>query len=157
MQVRSSGRGGLLRHARWRLGDDGASAIELAFIAPVLLILMLMIVQYAFYFEARQVALDAAQQGARYARQDKALNADWQAGTVRATTNYFDDLDSKALTDFAVTASSPGNSNVEVTVSGKMISLVPGFGLPTVSESAGGPVECFRSYAGNGGQQCAAS
>lgn len=148
----------MLRHARWRRGDDGASAIELAFIAPVLLILILMIVQYAFYFEARQVALDAAQQGARYARQEKALNADWQAGTVQATTNYFDGLDTGALTGFAVTASSPGNnSNVEVTVSGKMVSLVPGFGLPTVRESAGGPVECFRSYAGNGGQQCAAS
>lgn len=156
MQVRSSGRGGLLRHARWRLGDDGASAIELAFIAPVLLILMLMIVQYAFYFEARQVALDAAQQGARYARQEKALNADWQAGTVRATTSYFKGLDTGALSGFGVTASS-SNSNVEVTVSGNMISLVPGFGLPAVHESAGGPVECFRSYVGDGGQQCAAS
>lgn len=157
MQVRASGRGGI-RRALTRRGDEGASAIELAVIAPVLLLLILMIIQYALYFQARQVAVAAAQDGARYARQDKAVDpGTWQAVAQQDAQKYYTSLSTSTLTGFSVQASYlPASNNVQVTVSGRMISLI-GVQLPAVHASAQGPVECFRADDGNGGQQCAGS
>ena len=141
------------RLARIRRGDDGASAIELAVLAPVLLLLILMTIQYAFYFQARQVALSSAQEGARYARQEEAMNpGSWQKDAEDQATSYFNSLSSQVLSDFRAGASYvPADNNVQVTVSGKIVSLL-GFPLPAIHESAEGPVECFRA---DGGQQCA--
>lgn len=147
-------RRGRVWHARSRRGDRGASAIELAIVAPVLLILIWLIVQYALYFQARQVALAAAQDGARLARQEAATTPGWQAQAEARATSYYASLGTKVLgNSVRATAGNAGQNDVQVTVTGHMISILFGFSLPPISETAQGPIECFRPDVPNG-QQC---
>ena len=61
-------------------GDRGASAVELAILAPALIFASLLIVQFAIWFDARHAALAAAQQGDLVARENAATNRGcWQA------------------------------------------------------------------------------
>jgi Flp pilus assembly protein TadG len=140
---------------RWRveLSDDrGVSAIELAILGPILLIVVTLIIQWALWFEARQVALDAAQAGAQYAREQQ---VGWAANAVSHAESFYRDVGTRIITNFQVSVNPPaGNPNqVYVTVSGTIPTLIPGFSPMTVHETSGGDVECFRS-AVSGGQQC---
>ena len=54
--------------------DRGASAVELAILAPALIFASLLIVQFAIWFDARHAALAAAQQGDLVAREDASVN-----------------------------------------------------------------------------------
>jgi Flp pilus assembly protein TadG len=143
-----------LRRSRGRQGDHGASAIELAIVAPVLLILIWLIVQYALYFQARQVALAAAQEGDRWARQNASTTIGWQAVAAAHAEDYYKSLGTRVLgNSVGATAKFSGPGQVQVTVSGTMISILFGFSLPPVTETVTGPEECFRPDVG-GGQQC---
>src|SRR5579859_2302318 len=140
---------------RWRmeLSDDrGVSAIELAILAPVLLIVVTLIIQWALWFEARQVALDAAQAGAQYAREHQ---AGWAANAVSHAENFYKDVGTRIITGFRVTVNQPpGNPDqVYVTVTGTIPTLIPGFSALSVHETSRGALECFRSAA-SGGQRC---
>jgi Flp pilus assembly protein TadG len=143
------------RLRRWRVvlsGDRGVSAIELAILGPVLLIVITLIIQWALWFEARQVALDAAQAGAQYAREQQ---AGWAANAVSHAEGFYKDVGTRIISGFRVTVNPPaGNPNqVYVTVTGTIPTLIPGFSPLTVHETSGGDVECFRSAA-SGGRQC---
>ena len=70
--------------------DRGASAVELAILAPALLIATMLIIQFALWFEARHAALAAAQAGARVARAEAAISPRWQADAQREATQYYD-------------------------------------------------------------------
>ena len=50
-----------------RLDDDGAAAVEFAFIAPILIFLLLAIVGYGYMLSFRQAMSQAASEGARAA------------------------------------------------------------------------------------------
>jgi Flp pilus assembly protein TadG len=50
-----------------RRGDDGAAAVEFAFIAPILIFLLLAIVGYGYMLSFRQAMSQAASEGARAA------------------------------------------------------------------------------------------
>ena len=50
-----------------RRGDDGAAAVEFAFIAPILIFLLLAIVGYGYMLSFRQALSQAASEGARAA------------------------------------------------------------------------------------------
>lgn len=140
----------LVRKAR---EDRGASAVELAILAPALLLLVWLTIQYAMYLQGRQVALAAAQVGARVARQDANTVPGWQAIAQRSAQDYYRGLGTKVLGgDITAAAATKGISRVEVTVQGNVASILFGLPLP-IHESAGGPVECFRPDL-NGGQQC---
>src|SRR6266705_3313627 len=65
--------------ARGARRDRGSSAIELVILAPLLLAIIWMTIQYALYYQGRQVALAAAQLGARVASQDADTVPGWQA------------------------------------------------------------------------------
>ncbi len=52
---------------RRRRGDDGAAAVEFAFIAPILIFLLLAIVGYGYMLSFRQAMSQAASEGARAA------------------------------------------------------------------------------------------
>jgi Flp pilus assembly protein TadG len=133
-------------------GDRGSSAIELAILAPALLILTMLVIQWALWFEARQVALNVAQEGARYAR---AQQANWAAQAVEKADAFYGELHTSVLKNPAVQVSPDGGApnQVYVTVTGHVPSLIPGLGRLTVSETSGGDVECFRP-ASAAGQQC---
>ena len=122
------------------------STVELAVLAPALLLLCMLIVQFGLWFNARQAALAAAQAGAAVARQDAATDPAWQAAAQTAATKYYKELNTKLLGKLKATAYGNRATNVYVTVSGPLgYSVFPFFGLHlTISATAGGPVECFR-------------
>jgi Flp pilus assembly protein TadG len=133
--------------------DRGSSAIELAILAPLLLAMIWLTIQYALYYQGRQVALAAAQIGARVARQDAHSVPGWQAIAQRDAEAYYQGLGTKVLGNgISAVASVSGPGQVRVVVTGQAASIM--FGLPlTIHETAGGPIECFRPDLG-GGQQC---
>jgi Flp pilus assembly protein TadG len=144
------------RLARWwraALADRGSSAVELAVLAPALMMICMLILQFGLWFNARQTALAAAQAGAVVARQEAASKPGrWQADAQGTARQYYQKLNSKLLKQVNATTATAAAGNVYVTVSGQVaVSVFPFFGLHlTVSATAGGPVECFRP-AGQGG------
>lgn len=141
------------RLGRLRLGDRGASAIELVVLAPMLLVLIWLTIQYAMYFQGRQVALAAAQIGARTAREDANTLPDWRTLAMTDARNYYSGLGTKVLGNgITVHASFSAPGKVQVQVTGQVPSLL--FGLPlNITETSGGPVECFRPEL-DGGEAC---
>ena len=134
-------------------GDRGSSAIELAVLAPALLVLVWLTIQFALYTQGRQVALAAAQIGARVARQDANTVPGWQAIAQRSAQDYYQGLGTRVLGGSVTAAAAvTGPSRVQVTVTGNVASILLGLPLP-IHETAGGPVECFRPDL-NGGQLC---
>jgi Flp pilus assembly protein TadG len=126
--------------------DRGTSAVELAVLAPALMMICMLILQFGLWFNARQAALAAAQAGARVAREQAATNPDWAGAAQGAAAQYYHGLRSSLLSRLTAEASGNPQTNVFVTVSGPLGYSVFGFfGLNlAVSATAGGPVECFR-------------
>src|SRR5690348_7854736 len=129
-----------------RLGqpERGASAVELAVLAPALMMLCMIILQFGLWFNARQVALASAQAGATVARQQAAANPAWVANAQNAAASFYGSLHSNLLSGLAPHAFGNRATNVYVTVSGQLgYSVFPFFTLHLpVSATAGGPVEC---------------
>jgi Flp pilus assembly protein TadG len=143
----------LLHWWRAALADRGSSAVELAVLAPALMMICMLILQFGLWFNARQTALAAAQAGAVVARQEAASKpGTWQADAQSTARQYYLRLNSKLLKQVNATTAAAAGRNVYVTVSGQVaVSVFPFFGLHLiVSATAGGPVECFRP-AGQGG------
>ena len=144
------GRPGL---ARGPGADRGSSAVELVVLAPILLALIWLIIQYALYYQGRQVALAAAQIGARVARQDASTVPGWRAIAERNAESYYAGLGTRVLGGAVTAVAAPvGVSQVKVTVTGRAASIMFGLTL-TIHETASGPVECFRPDL-NGGRGC---
>lgn len=134
-------------------GDSGASALEWALLTPFLMLILMAIVQFAMVYHAEQVALAAAQTGAREARTD--LSQQWQGNAQAKTVEVLGQLGpgmfvQKDHLDTMVTPSYDPN-NRWVDVRGDVVRVLP---LPwpnlSVHERAGGPIECFRPDIGNG-------
>src|SRR6266498_301586 len=64
--------------------DHGSSAIELAILAPMLLAMIWLTIQFALWYQGRQVALAAAQLGARVASQAAERVPDWAGRAERS-------------------------------------------------------------------------
>src|ERR1700757_768775 len=127
-RVRGPGRGPgrILVRARLARGgrERGASAVELAILAPALIFVSLLIVQFAIWFDARHAALAAAQQGDLVARENAATNpGGWQPLAQNAAASYYRGLDTSLIS--AVTAQSRAGQDgtVSVTVRGKMTGI----------------------------------
>lgn len=137
--------------------DRGSSAVELAMLAPAFLMVIMLIIQFGLWFNARQIALAAAQAGARVARAEAGNPArDWQADATTTSTNYYRALNTHLLgsmTATPVTGTDQGTPVVGVTVSGPLgFSVFSWFGATwTVTETVQGPVECFHPAANGGG------
>lgn len=130
-------------------GSRGSSAVELAILAPALILLSMLIIQFALWFDARHAALAAAQEGDRAARQDFFLNRQgWQAIAVNNAMNYFHALDTSVLSNVTVPAPNfnQATSIVSVTVTGTMNGILP----LRITETVSGPVECFRTQVSQG-------
>lgn len=144
---------GVIRRAlRAVRSDRGSNVVELAVLAPALMIMCMLILQFGLWFNARQAALASAQAGALVAREEAAANSQWAGDAQAAASKYYTQLNTKLLG--ALTAHAYGNprSNVFVTVTGPLgYSVFPFFNLNlTISATAGGPVECFRPAGLNG-------
>ena len=105
---------------------------------PAVLFLIMAVVQFALWYHGAQVVRAAAQDGARAARVAGASDVD---GRVRAEA-VLGGPGNNLFRSQSVSTSRQGDV-VRVTVTGRVVSVV-GFGLPTVTRSAEGPVEGFR-------------
>ncbi len=128
----------LCTHLRTRFsGDRGSTSLQLVIVFPAVLALIFGGVQTALYFYARNVAIAAAQEGARAAG---AQNGSTGAGTAAAA-----DFIARAGGPDALPASSvSGNrsgTTATVTVRGRSLSLVPGYAGIDITQSASVPVE----------------
>ena len=123
--------------ARVRSERGASSVAEMVLVAPALLFALMLIVQFGLMFHARNVAENAAQEGAAAAR-----SFDGTEVAAKDTTNeYLRALGTQTLKDRSVTVDrSPETATV--TVTGTVISVVPGLHLH-VEESASGPVERY--------------
>jgi Flp pilus assembly protein TadG len=126
--------------------ERGSSAVELAVLAPALMLICMLILQFGLWFNARQAALAAAQAGALVAREQAATNPDWAGAAEGAAAHYYDGLHTSLLGRLTAGTSGNPRTAVFVTVHGPLAYSVFGFfGLDlTISATAGGPVECFR-------------
>jgi Flp pilus assembly protein TadG len=126
--------------------ERGSSAVELAVLAPGLMLICMLILQFGLWFNARQVALAAAQAGALVAREQAATNPDWAGQAEGAAARYYGSLHTGLFGRLTAHASGNTRTSVFITVSGPLAySVFSFFGLHlTVSATAGGPAECFR-------------
>lgn len=134
--------------SRFRLrrlkSDRGTSAVELAFLAPALLMATLLIVQTAIWFHARQVAQAAVEKGARDTRAYQGTKAKGEAATLAA----FDTLKGPRVTQGAPRVNATvGATNAEVTLTTTSKEVIPFWSWP-ISVKAGGPIEKFQPPAG---------
>jgi Flp pilus assembly protein TadG len=138
------------------VSDRGSSAIELALLAPALLILTMVIIQFALWFQARQAALASAQDGARLGRtlafKDQGT---WQGLASAEAKKFYHGLGTNILTTCrgcgagvnatAFMRTGPnGVPVVVVQVSGTLNSLLNMFGNIPVTVTVEGPEECFH-------------
>jgi Flp pilus assembly protein TadG len=112
--------------------------VELAVLAPVLLLVVFTIVQVALWSYARSLALGAAQEGVAAGR---SFQASAQAGRARAE-DFLARTAGDSLVATTVTARATAGM-VRVEVTGRALSVLPGLpGLP-VRQHAEGPVEQY--------------
>jgi Flp pilus assembly protein TadG len=143
--------GALVRRLLGPGADRGASAIELVILAPALIFVSMLIIQFALWLDATHAALAAAQEGDRAARAAEFNSTAWQQTATNVAMNYYHGLDTSVLGDVSVSriGHDAGANTVSVTVSGKLNGIFP----LTITETVSGPVECFRT-AQSGGANC---
>jgi hypothetical protein len=149
MRCRGRGRpAAALAAARRRLGSDaGVSSMEWALLTPVLILVLLAVVQFAMVFHARQVALAAAQSGARVAR-TQPVGGGWQDAAVTKATGDIDHIGPHLISGLHVDTGEVDDERW-VQVSGQAVQVIP-FLTFHVSQRSQGPIECFRPDVGTG-------
>jgi Flp pilus assembly protein TadG len=126
-----------LRPAPGRGDDRGYSIVEAAITLPVVVLLTMLVVQYALLWHGRHVAQGAAAEGVRAGRGYLSSAA---AGQARAE-RYLHALAPRLLTGSSVAATRDATT-VDVHVRARVLRVIP-FGSYEVQESARGPVERF--------------
>jgi Flp pilus assembly protein TadG len=127
-----------------RRDERGASAIEMAIVAPSFLLFIFAIVEVALWMHARDVALAAAREGVAELRtvnrQDSPSR--WESQVEAKAEDYArrlgDVQDPEATADY-----DNATKRVTVKVEGGVIDLIPGWTI-TVSGSASGLIEDFQ-------------
>lgn len=118
-------------------GDRGAVSAELVVATPLLLLMLLLLVQFALWSHATHIAQAAASQGVAVAR---AQNGSAAAGSASAQ-RMLDQLASGPLTGADVTADRTTTS-ASIRITGTATSVIPFLSLPVHAEAVG-PVERF--------------
>lgn len=127
--------------------ERGASALEMAFVAPALIALIFLCIQGALFFYGRNVAIQAAREGVSQLRAvpDEATFAAIKGDALASVEGFAGEIGRESLIAPYATATyhdGAAYDRVSVTVSGGVITLLPGLHLH-VSQTAEGPVEQF--------------
>jgi hypothetical protein len=118
--------------------DVGSSVIEAVLLIPVFMLLILIVIQFALWSHAAQVAQLAASTGDRTAR---SIGGGPSEGADRARSVL--NGPGSDITSSTVSYSLLPGDLVEITVTGNAESILPGFSLP-VSAKVVGPIQEFR-------------
>lgn len=116
--------------------ERGSVTIQMVFLMPALFLLMFVGLQGALYYHAKQVALAAAQEGAREAGSE---TGNRESGVATATTFLSDAGGSDVMTSTSVSGSRNATT-ATITVTGKSLSVIPGWAV-TITQTASAPVE----------------
>jgi Flp pilus assembly protein TadG len=131
-----------------RARERGSAALELAIVAPALLALIFFSLQAAFFFYGRAVASQAAREGVSQLRlaEDQDTYSLLRGAALERTERFAATVGGAGLVDPTADSSyleqEDGSARVTVTVTGSVITLVPGLDL-TASADASGTVERF--------------
>ncbi|WP_020663115.1 TadE/TadG family type IV pilus assembly protein [Amycolatopsis benzoatilytica] len=128
------------RHAQVREPpgrDRGEATVELVLAAPLLMLALLAIIQFALWSHATHVAQAAASQALAAARTQNGTAAAGQ----RAGRRLLDQLAGTSLHSPRLVVDR-GPATASATVAGEAAAVLPGFRLPVHAESVG-PVERF--------------
>ena len=128
-------------------GERGASALELAIIAPTLLALIFLTIQTALFLFGRAAAQNAAQQGVSELRliQPQVYHDTLARRIEQNTETYAARIAGSSLLGATATADyNPQDGIATVTVEGQAVSLVPGVTFRT-KRTATGPIETFEA------------
>jgi len=120
--------------------DRGANPVELAILAPAILLLLLASIQTAAWFIARATALNAAQSAVSAQR---TYQAEPGVGTRRAEDFLGRAGDWLVGWEVTVTVPEPDDTQVSATVTGQPLRIMPFITLPAINETAFGTVERF--------------
>lgn len=120
---------------RRRSGDRGAASTQLVLVVPALLLIALLVVQFALVWHARHIAQYAAQRALAAARVEHGTTADGRAQARRSLAA----LGSRVLTGPSVTVERTVTQTT-VRVNGQVIRVIPGLTLHA-SGTASGPTE----------------
>lgn len=118
--------------------DNGSTVIEAVLLIPIFMLLILIVIQFALWSHAAQVAQLAASTGDRTAR---SIGGGPAEGTDQARS-VLNGPGSDIISSTVSYAVLPGDL-VEITVTGKAETILPGFSLP-VSAKLVGPIQEFR-------------
>lgn len=148
-----------MKRRRERDGESGVTVVEFVVLTPILFLLMFGSVQIGLALFARHVAVTAAQEGARVAREDAAdpnSTATWETDSTDAASGWVTDL----LGDLVVATANPIAQSqvavpltdpypqVGVSVTFQIVSVMPGLDF-TENATSIGPVECFYDVNGD--------
>jgi Flp pilus assembly protein TadG len=128
------------RHQHTR--DQRGEIAQVVLVFPAVLFVIMLIIQFALYAHAASVAEAAAQDGAAVARRADGT----KAGAEAAANTSLDSLGPRMLSTRSVVATRTQNQ-ASVTVTGKVVSLVPGVSFK-IRETATGPVERYVPLSG---------
>ncbi|MGW2936336.1 TadE/TadG family type IV pilus assembly protein [Streptomyces sp. NPDC001156] len=123
------------RERGWR-DDRGDTSIQMAIVFPFVLLATVAVIQASMWYYARQIALTAAREGASAARSYQASPGDGAARAREVLGRTAGD----SLLSYSVFAGSSGQ-RVQVQVSGRAQSMIPGLSGLKITQSASGPVE----------------
>lgn len=127
-------------------GHRGASALELTLVAPGLLVFIFLTIQAGLYFYGRAVAEQAAREGVSKLRlaQTEQLSDAVRADVQTAVEAYAVAVGRETLLQPEATTTYDAESGkVSVTVTGDVITLVPGLDL-TITQQVFGEIERFE-------------
>ncbi len=125
----------------------GVSAIEFVLLTPLLFFLIFATVQFALYFYARHVAIAAAQEGDRVAREERANpNENWSGDARAKALVWISQLAPSQLSGAQVSppteSGAPGTATWTVSVTVTVPPMLSWGGV-SVTETSSGPVEQF--------------
>jgi Flp pilus assembly protein TadG len=119
----------------------------MAFVAPGLILLIFFSIQAALFFYGRNVAIQAAREGVSQMRvaPDATTYEAMRDGIVENTERFASTVGRESLGGAVATPTYDERAGrVSMTVTGHVISLLPGLDL-TVTQTAEGPVERFEA------------
>jgi Flp pilus assembly protein TadG len=129
--------------------DRGMITLEVLIVFPALFLLLMLLVQVALVYFAKQAALAAAEQGVRVAAASGNPQDGVTAATKFATSTASSILAINGTNGVTSTQDPVAPNQIQITVNGTVTSLVPTFTINlNVSQTAVGTVEKFTS-AGN--------